>query len=110
MTWTPTRTATGSIARSRTSRRCRRRWRRRSAKSTEAKLVWRPQSRTEVDLDTATKLMKLIDLLEEDDDVQAVTHNFDVPEEIAAQLLIPAFGPAAPFAAVRAGFRFAGGG
>ena len=54
--------------------------------STEAKLVWRPQSRTEVDLDTATKLMKLIDLLEEDDDVQAVTHNFDVPEEIAAQL------------------------
>lgn len=54
--------------------------------STEAKLVWRPQSRTEVDLDTATKLMKLIDLLEEDDDVQAVTHNFDVPEEVAAQL------------------------
>ncbi|NGM44593.1 YebC/PmpR family DNA-binding transcriptional regulator [Rhodobacter sp. SGA-6-6] len=54
--------------------------------STESKLVWRPQSRTEVDLDTATKLMKLIDLLEEDDDVQTVTHNFDVPEEVAAQL------------------------
>ena len=54
--------------------------------STEAKLVWRPQSRTEVDLDTAQKLMKLVDLLEEDDDVQSVTHNFDVPEEVAAQL------------------------
>ncbi|NPD14046.1 YebC/PmpR family DNA-binding transcriptional regulator [Xinfangfangia sp. D13-10-4-6] len=54
--------------------------------STEAKLVWRPQSRTEVDLDTAQKLMKLIDLLEEDDDVQTVTHNFDVPEDVAAQL------------------------
>ena len=54
--------------------------------STESKLVWRPQVRTEVDLDTAQKLMKLIDLLEEDDDVQAVTHNFDVPEEVAAQL------------------------
>ena len=54
--------------------------------STESKLVWRPQSRTEVDLDTAQKLMKLIDLLEEDDDVQTVTHNFDVPEEVAAQL------------------------
>lgn len=54
--------------------------------STESKLVWRPQSRTEVDLETATKLMKLIDLLEDDDDVQTVTHNFDVPEEIAAQL------------------------
>ncbi len=54
--------------------------------STEAKLVWRPQSRTEVDLETAQKLMKLVDLLEEDDDVQTVTHNFDVPEDVAAQL------------------------
>ncbi|MGB4827585.1 MAG: YebC/PmpR family DNA-binding transcriptional regulator [Paracoccaceae bacterium] len=54
--------------------------------STESKLVWRPQSRTEVDLDTAQKLMKLIDLLEDDEDVQEVTHNFDVPEEVAAQL------------------------
>ncbi len=54
--------------------------------STEAKLVWRPQSRTEVDLDTAQKLMRLIDLLEDDDDVQTVTHNFDVPEDVAAQL------------------------
>jgi YebC/PmpR family DNA-binding regulatory protein len=54
--------------------------------STESKLVWRPQTRTEVDLETAQKLMKLIDLLEEDDDVQAVTHNFDVPEDVAAQL------------------------
>jgi YebC/PmpR family DNA-binding regulatory protein len=54
--------------------------------STESKLVWRPQSRTEVDLDTAQKLMRLIDLLEEDDDVQTVTHNFDVPEAVAAEL------------------------
>ena len=54
--------------------------------STESKIVWRPQSRTEVDLETAQKLMKLIDLLEEDDDVQDVTHNFDIPEEVAAQL------------------------
>ena len=54
--------------------------------STEAKLIWKPQVRTEVDLDTAQKLMKLIDLLEEDDDVQTVTHNFDVPEDVAAQL------------------------
>jgi transcriptional/translational regulatory protein YebC/TACO1 len=54
--------------------------------STESKLVWRPQTRTEVDLETAQKLMKLIDLLEEDDDVQTVTHNFDVPEDVAAKL------------------------
>jgi len=54
--------------------------------STESKLIFRPQSRTEVDLDTAQKLVKLIDMLEEDDDVQTVTHNFDVPEDVAAQL------------------------
>jgi transcriptional/translational regulatory protein YebC/TACO1 len=54
--------------------------------STESKLIWKPQSLTEVDLETAQKLMRLIDLLEEDDDVQTVTHNFDVPEDVAAQL------------------------
>jgi YebC/PmpR family DNA-binding regulatory protein len=54
--------------------------------STESKLIWRPQSRTEVDLDTAQKLLKLVDMLEEDDDVQSVTHNFDVPEDVAAKL------------------------
>jgi YebC/PmpR family DNA-binding regulatory protein len=54
--------------------------------STEAKLIWKPQVVTEVDLETAQKLMRLVDLLEEDDDVQTVTHNFDVPDEVAAQL------------------------
>ena len=54
--------------------------------STEAKLIWKPQSATVVDLETAQKLMRLVDLLEEDDDVQSVTHNFDVPDEVAAQL------------------------
>jgi len=54
--------------------------------STESKLIWKPQTRTEVDLETAQKLMRLVDLLEEDDDVQTVTHNFDVPDEVAAEL------------------------
>ncbi|MDO9527158.1 MAG: YebC/PmpR family DNA-binding transcriptional regulator [Gemmobacter sp.] len=54
--------------------------------STESKLIWKPQTVTVVDLDTAQKLMRLIDLLEEDDDVQTVTHNFDIPEDVAAQL------------------------
>ncbi len=54
--------------------------------STESKLIWKPQSRTEVDLETAQKLMRLVDMLEEDDDVQTVTHNFDIPEEVAALL------------------------
>ena len=54
--------------------------------ATEAKLIWKPQNRTEVDLETAQKLMKLIDTLEDDDDVQSVTANFDVPEDVAEQL------------------------
>jgi YebC/PmpR family DNA-binding regulatory protein len=54
--------------------------------STESKLIWKAQTLTEVDLETAQKLMKLIDMLEEDDDVQTVTHNFDIPEDVAAQL------------------------
>ena len=54
--------------------------------SDTAKLIWKPRTRTEVDLETAQKLMKLIDTLEDDDDVQNVTANFDVPEDVAAQL------------------------
>lgn len=54
--------------------------------STESKLIWKPQTRTDVDLSTATTLMKLIDALEEDDDVQTVTANFDIPEDVAAQM------------------------
>ena len=52
----------------------------------DTKLIWKPQNRTDVDLETAQKLMKLIDTLEDDDDVQTVTANFDVPEDVAAQL------------------------
>ena len=52
-----------------------------------AKLIWKPQAPAEVaDLDHAQKLMKLIDTLEEDDDVQNVTANFDLSEDVAAQL------------------------
>ena len=55
--------------------------------SDTAKLIWKPQAPTEVtDLETAQKLMRLIDTLEDDDDVQTVTGNFDISEEIAAQL------------------------
>lgn len=54
--------------------------------SESAKLIWKPQAPTEIDLETAVKLMKLIDALEDDDDVQNVTGNFDIPEDVAAQL------------------------
>ena len=54
--------------------------------SQTAKLVWRPQTRTELELDDAQKLMKLIEALEDDDDEQTVTANFDLSEEVAAAL------------------------
>ena len=55
--------------------------------SEHAKLVWKPQAPTEItDLETAQKLMKLIDTLEDDDDVQNVTGNFDLTEDVAAEL------------------------
>ena len=46
-----------------------------------AKLAWRPATEVEVRGDDAATLMKLIDALEEDDDVQTVWGNYDVPEE-----------------------------
>jgi transcriptional/translational regulatory protein YebC/TACO1 len=41
---------------------------------------------TELDLSGAEKLMRLIESLEDDDDVQNVTTNMDVSDEIMAQL------------------------
>ncbi len=54
--------------------------------SDSTKLVWRPQTTTALDLEGAQKLMKLIDALEDDDDVQTVTANFEIPDEIMDQL------------------------
>jgi YebC/PmpR family DNA-binding regulatory protein len=45
------------------------------------KLGWKPQNETTVVGDDAATLMKLIDALEEDDDVQNVWGNYDVPDE-----------------------------
>ncbi len=50
------------------------------------RLVWKPQTTTELDLDGARALMKLIDALEDDDDVQNVTANFEVTDEVMAEL------------------------
>ena len=54
--------------------------------SDSTKLVWKPRTTTDLDLDGMQKLMKLIDALEDDDDVQRVTANFDASDEVMAQL------------------------
>jgi YebC/PmpR family DNA-binding regulatory protein len=52
----------------------------------ESKLVWRPQNTIAVDEEAAQKIFKLIDTLEDNDDVQNVYCNFDVSDEIMAKL------------------------
>ena len=54
--------------------------------SLSTKLVWKPTTTTELDLDGMQKLMKLVDALEDDDDVQRVTANFEVSDEVMSQL------------------------
>jgi len=50
------------------------------------KPVWKPQTSTPVDADRAESIMKLIDRLEDDDDVQNVYANFEMDEETMAKL------------------------
>ena len=49
-------------------------------------LVWRPQTTTELPLEAAQSLIKLIEALEDDDDVQSVTANVEFSDEVMAQL------------------------
>ena len=50
------------------------------------KVVWKPQTLTPVDQEKAESLMKLVDSLDEDDDVQVVFSNADISDEIMAKL------------------------
>ncbi|RLJ59086.1 YebC/PmpR family DNA-binding regulatory protein [Litoreibacter meonggei] len=54
--------------------------------SDSTKLIWSPNMTTELDLEGMTKLMKLIDALEDDDDIQTVTSNFEASDEVMEQL------------------------
>ena len=50
------------------------------------KLIWKPQTTTELDLEGAQRLLKLIDVLEDDDDVQRVTANFEISDAVMESL------------------------
>ncbi|MCZ6763938.1 MAG: YebC/PmpR family DNA-binding transcriptional regulator [Alphaproteobacteria bacterium] len=52
----------------------------------QAELVWRPQNSISLDEAKASSLFKLMEALEDSDDVQAVSANFDVSEEVMAKL------------------------
>ncbi|PIE06470.1 MAG: YebC/PmpR family DNA-binding transcriptional regulator [Rhodobacterales bacterium] len=54
--------------------------------SDSAKLIWKPTTTTELGLEDMQKLMKLVDALEDDDDVQHVYTNFETSDEVMEQL------------------------
>lgn len=49
-------------------------------------LIWQPNVTTEVDEEQATSILKLVDALEDNDDVQKVTTNFEVSDEVMEKL------------------------
>lgn len=49
-------------------------------------VIWRPQNQTPVDEDKAGTLMKLLDALDEDDDVQSVYSNEEIDEAVMEKL------------------------
>ncbi len=52
----------------------------------EAKFDWRPSVTVTLDEARAVSLMKLIDMLEDNDDVQNVYANFDIPDDVLARI------------------------
>jgi YebC/PmpR family DNA-binding regulatory protein len=49
-----------------------------------AEITQMPNSTVAIDAERAQKLLKLIDLLEDNDDVQSVSHNAEIPESVMA--------------------------
>ena len=52
----------------------------------KASLVWRPQNTVPVDDEAGEKILKLIGALEDNDDVQNVTANFELSDDLVARL------------------------
>jgi YebC/PmpR family DNA-binding regulatory protein len=48
----------------------------------EAKIEWRPNMTVTLDAEKATSVIKLLDMLEDDDDVQNVYANFEIPDDV----------------------------
>ncbi len=51
-----------------------------------ARLSWQPKSLTHVDTAKAEALLKLIDVLEDNDDVQQISANYDISDEVLETL------------------------
>ncbi len=51
-----------------------------------AKSIWKPQNTVMLDEEKAQSVMKLLDIMENDDDVQNIFSNFEVSDEVMAKL------------------------
>ena len=51
-----------------------------------ARLDWKAKNSVDLDLATAEKIMRLVDALEDNDDVQFVAGNYEISDEVAQQL------------------------
>ena len=51
-----------------------------------AQIIWKPRNTIEVDEETGGKLMRLLEALEDNDDVQNVYANFEVSDEVMERL------------------------
>ncbi len=52
----------------------------------EARIEWRPNTTTALDEDKAAAVLKLLDLLEDDDDVQNVYANYEISDDVMQKL------------------------
>ena len=48
--------------------------------------MWKPQNTVALDEDKAATLLKLLDVLDDNDDVQSVSANFEISDEVMAKL------------------------
>ena len=54
--------------------------------ATAVKLGWKPGIKSVVGEDDARQLLKLIDVLDDDDDVQTVWGNYEISDEVTEKL------------------------
>ena len=50
------------------------------------KPIWKPQNETPIDKEKAEQVLRFMDVLDDDDDVQNVYSNFDISDEVMAEL------------------------
>ena len=56
------------------------------SKPISAELIWKPLNKIDINEDQAIKILKLIEVLDESDDVQTISSNFDVSDQILERL------------------------